>query len=116
MSLAAILFAISAAGGLTMAIIRFGGKPLPPMGLALLHGAFGAAGLVALIVAVTGGGAPSKATLALGGFLIAALGGFALFSFHLRKKALPVPVVLIHGLVAVVSFVVLLLAIFGARA
>src|SRR5262249_45697373 len=98
-----------------MAIIRFTGKPLPPMGLALLHGALGAAGLVALIVFVMGATGQSKASLALAGFVIAALGGFALFSFHLRKKALPIPLVLVHGLVAVVSFVILLLAVFAVR-
>jgi hypothetical protein len=113
--IAAILFAISAAGGLTMAIIRFSGKPVPPMGLALLHGALGAAGLVALIVAVLGGSGPSNAKIALAGFIVAALGGFALFSFHLRKKALPIPLVLVHGLVAVASFAILLLAILAVR-
>ena len=85
------------------------------MGIALLHGALAASGLVALIVAVTGGGLSSQVTIALGGFVIAALGGFFLFSFHLRGQALPIPVVVIHGFVAVVSFVILLLAILAPR-
>jgi hypothetical protein len=114
-TLSAILFGVSALGGIVIAIMRFTGKETPPMALALLHGAVAAAGLVALIVAVTGGSLPSQATIALGGFLIAALGGFFLFSFHLRRQALPIPVVVIHGLVAVASFVILLLAIMGAR-
>ena len=115
MTLSAILFGVSALGGIVMAIMRFTGKETPPMGLALLHGALAASGLVALIVAVTGGNLSSQATIALGGFVIAALGGFFLFSFHLRRQALPIPVMVIHALVAVVSFVILLLAILGAR-
>lgn len=115
MTLAAILFAIAALGGVVIAIIRFSGKELPPMGLALLHGAVAAAGLVALIIAVAGG-ASSKATLALVLFIGAAIGGFVLFSYHLRRKALPIPFVVVHGLVAVVAFVVLLLAVLAARA
>jgi hypothetical protein len=44
---------------------------------------------------------------------VAALGGFASFSFHLRRRALPVPLIAIHGLVAVVGFALLLVAILG---
>lgn len=116
MTLAAILFGVAALGGVVMAILRFGGKELPPMGLAILHGVVAAAGLVALIVAVLSGGASSTATIALVLFLGAAIGGFVLFSYHLRRKALPIPYVAIHGLVAVVAFVILLLAIFAVRA
>jgi hypothetical protein len=114
-TLAAILFGIAALGGVIMAIIRFSGKELPPMGLAILHGAVAAAGLIALIVAVMGG-ASTTATIALILFVGAAIGGFVMFSYHLRRKALPIPYVVIHGLVAVVAFVVLLLAIFAVKA
>jgi hypothetical protein len=115
-TLAAILFGIAALGGIVLAIMRFSGKEIPPLGLALVHGVVAAAGLVALILAVAGGHAPSQATIALIVFLVAALGGFLLFSFHLRRKALPIPVVAIHGLVAVIAFAILLMAIFGAKA
>jgi hypothetical protein len=113
-TLAAILFGVAALGGVAMAIMRFSGKELPPMGLAILHGLAAAAGLIALIIAVMGG-ASSKATIALVLFLGAAIGGFMMFSYHLRRKALPIPYVIIHGLVAVVAFVVLLLAVFAVR-
>ena len=43
------LLVISAAGGLTMAAIRFAGKPLPPTWLAMLHGFLSAAALTLLI-------------------------------------------------------------------
>ncbi|MGH9941962.1 MAG: hypothetical protein ACRD9R_06340 [Pyrinomonadaceae bacterium] len=115
MTLAAVLFAIAALGGVVMAVMRLSGRELPPMGLAIVHGVVAAAGLIALILVVVGGAASTQATIALIGFVIAALGGFYLFSFHLRRQALPIPVVIIHGLVAVISFVVLLVGIFALR-
>jgi hypothetical protein len=105
-----VLFAIAALGGLILAVIRFRGKPYPPFGLAVVHGLFAAAGLVALIVAVAQGHAPSRATTALILFVIAALGGFVLFFTHLRKSALPIWLMVVHALVAVAGFVVLLIA------
>jgi hypothetical protein len=107
---ALVLFAIAAVGGLVLAIRRFQGKELP-MGLALAHGAAAAAGLVLLLVGVIAGSAGVHARTPLILFVVAALGGFLLFSFHLRKRDLPIPVVVIHALVAVVAFVLLLLGI-----
>jgi glucose uptake protein GlcU len=115
MTTAAVLFGIAALGGVVMAIMRLTGRELPPMGLAIVHGLFAASGLVALLFVVVGRSVSTQATIALVGFVIAALGGFFLFSYHLRRQALPIPVVIIHGLVAVVSFVVLLLGIFALR-
>jgi hypothetical protein len=115
MTVAAVLFAIAALGGVVIAVMRFRGKELPPMGLALLHGLIAAAGLVALILVAVGGNVSTQAAIALVGFVIAALGGFLLFSFHLRLHALPKPLVVIHGLVAVVSFMVLIFAIIAVR-
>jgi hypothetical protein len=113
MNLAAILFAVAAVSGVAIAFIRLNGRDLPPMWLALFHGAFAASGLVALAMVVMAGGAAQWARIALGGFVVAALGGFFLFSFHLRRRALPVPLIAIHGLVAVVAFALLLAAILG---
>jgi hypothetical protein len=115
MTYAAILFAVAALGGVVLAAMRFGGRELPPMGLALVHGLFAAAGLVTLIVAVVGAGFSGWAAAAVVGFVIAAIGGFVLFSYHLRREALPKTYVVGHGAVAVVSFVILLLAIFVFR-
>jgi hypothetical protein len=36
-----------------------------------------------------------------------------LFGLHLRKRALPVPIIVIHALVAVSGFVLLVIAAFG---
>lgn len=80
------------------------------MPLAIVHGIAAASGLVLLILGVMNmGSTGSKASLAI--FLLAALGGFTLFSFHLRSRPLPVPLVFIHGGAAVVAFLVLLLTV-----
>jgi hypothetical protein len=104
-----ILFAVAAVGGLTLAVMRFRNQPLP-MPLALVHGAVAAIALVILLVVALGASGTSLLKLALGGFVVAALGGFFLFSFHVRKRQLPIPVVVIHGLVAVAAFITLLWA------
>lgn len=104
-----VLFAIAALGGLTLAVLRFRNKPLP-MPLALIHGAVAAVALVLLLVVAFGTTGTMLTKAALGGFVLAALGGFFLFSLHVRKRTLPAAVVVIHGLVAVGAFVTLLLA------
>ncbi|HEU4597729.1 MAG TPA: hypothetical protein VFS10_21560 [Pyrinomonadaceae bacterium] len=116
MTIAAVLFAVAALGGVALAAMRFGGRELPPMALALVHGLFAASGLVALILAVVNSNASTLAWVALVGFVVAALGGFMLFSYHLRRQALPVNYVVIHGAGAVISFVILLAAIFNLGA
>jgi ABC-type maltose transport system permease subunit len=105
MNVAIVLFALAALGGIVMAVMRFRGRELMPLGLAILHGLLAAAGLVALIWAVTEG-LGAKASLAL--FIVAALGGFVLFSFQLRRKAIPIGVMVVHAVVAVAGFLLLL--------
>ena len=111
---ALVLFGLAALGGLVMAAIRFGGAERPPLWIALVHGAAAAAGLIALIVAVMGASAPGHAKTALIVFLVAALGGFFLFAQHMQRKALPIPLMVIHALVAVTGFVLLLLTVMHA--
>jgi hypothetical protein len=109
MTLPLVLFAAAALGGLLMAIVRFSGKPLPPFSIAIIHGVAAALGLILLIVAVSkaGGGA---STAALGLLVLAALGGFVLFSQHLRKAALSIPLIVAHASLAVAGFVTLLVS------
>lgn len=109
--LAAILFAVAALGGITLATLHFKKKNLP-LPLALLHGLVGAAGLVSLLLALLGTGFTGAPAIAFVIFIVVALGGFLLFSFHLRKRPLPSPLVIIHGLAAVVAFGILLAGIF----
>ena len=110
MTIAVVLFALAALGGIAMATIRFRGKPYPPMGIALAHGIAAAAGLIALIMAAQKPG-ESLATGALVVFLVAAAGGVVLFFRHLRKLALPIWLVLVHAVVAVAAFVTLLVSV-----
>jgi hypothetical protein len=109
MTAALVLFAVAAVGGIVLALIRFKGKPYPPLGLALVHGAVAAAGLVALIALVAQSKGSSSARTALVLFIVAALGGFGLFFHHIRKVALPIWLVVVHALVAVAAFLILLL-------
>jgi hypothetical protein len=108
---ALVLFAIAALGGVTMAVIRFQGAERPPTALALLHGAFAAAGIIVLIVAMLSTPNPAQARTALVLFIVAALGGFYLFAQHVQKRALPIPVILVHALIAVIGFLVLLVVV-----
>ena len=79
------------------------------MPLALLHGLLAANGSVLLIAAaLTQPGFGTLAVASLVIFALAALGGFYLFSHHLRGRPLPSTVVLIDGGAAVVAFLLLL--------
>lgn len=111
LTLAAVLFAVAALGGLTMAYMHFKQDRNPPTALAVVHGLLAATALLIVIWAVLQMGATTAIAWALGLFVAAALGGFFLFSFHLRQKRLPSPVVVIHALVAIVAFVLLLVGI-----
>ena len=111
MVVAAVLFALAAVLGVVLATKVARQEPRP-LGVALAHGAFAAAGLVALVVVVLGD-APALALWALVGFAIAAVGGFVLFGLDRTGRDLPLPVVGIHGLVAVAAFLVLLAAVAG---
>jgi hypothetical protein len=107
-----ILFAIAALGGLTLVIMKYSGKALP-LPLAVLHGIFAAAGLVTLIYNVALNSANVLMNISLALFLIVAIGGFILLSFHLRQKKHPDSLIAIHGIGAVISFILLLVALFG---
>jgi hypothetical protein len=109
---ALVLFAVAAVIGLTMAVQRLQGAPHPSTGVALSHGGVAAVALVlAVIAAVAADPVPALAVWAIALFVVAALGGAVLFlGYHLRGRELPVPVVFVHGGVAVVGFVLLLAA------
>lgn len=113
MGTAAILFAIAAVGGAVMVALRLGGRELPPTWLAIVHGALAAAGLIRLVTTVVGNMVPTLAVLALVGFVAAAVGGMILFLlYHLKKRPLPIPLMLGHGTIAVISFILLLAVLF----
>jgi hypothetical protein len=114
MQTAIIILGFAALGGVTLAAMRFSGTLIPPTWMALGHGAVAATGLGFLIAAATGSTVPLLVQVALGVFLLAALGGATIFvGFHLQKKPLPIPLIVLHGLTAVVGYVLLLIGAYG---
>ncbi|MFB9760620.1 hypothetical protein [Ectobacillus funiculus] len=108
--LSVILFAVAALGGLVLGILGFRQRDLP-MWLSLIHGVVAAGGLITLILGVVQGNAGLLPILSLILFLIAALGGFVLFSYHLRQKPHPKGLIVIHALAAAIAFILLLIGI-----
>jgi hypothetical protein len=114
MNIAAVLFLLAALGGAVMAALRFSGRPYPPLWLALGHGAIAASGLGTLAYTALTQTIPFLGQVALGLFCLTAVGGFVLLvGFHLRNVPLPIPFVLGHATLAVVSLLTLAIAIFG---
>lgn len=103
---AVIIFAITAVGGLVLAIHVLRDR-FAPWALSLLHALLGAAGLILLIVLLAKGNAPQQVLIGFVLMLVAALGGFFLVSFHARKTLPPKAVVIIHAGVAVAGFLTL---------
>ena len=113
MQAATIVLGLAALGGLTLAAIRLSGTPRPPTWMAIGHGMVAASGLILLGYAAVTDGIPQLAQIALGILVLAAGGGATIFlGFHMRERALPIPFVLGHGLIAIVGFVLLLVAAF----
>lgn len=104
---ALIAFAIAALGGLVLAAHVLRGR-FAPWALSLLHALLGATGLVLLIAVVLRGAANQPVLIGFAVLLAAALGGFFLASFHLRRKFPPKAVVVVHAGAAVTGFLVLL--------
>ena len=112
---AAVLFGAAALGGLLMAGMRFSGTPRPPTWLAMGHGLLAAAGLTLLIYAAATAGVPRTAQIAMVLFVIAAAGGAAMnLLYHWKLLPLPIPLMLVHTLLAVSGFVLLLVTLYGS--
>lgn len=109
---AAVLFGMAGLGGLVIAVIRLRGIPRPPAWLAMGHGLLAAAGLTLLLYACFTTGIPFLAEVALGMLLVAALGGGAMnLLFHAKERALPVPFMIFHGVLAVGGLIALLVCL-----
>lgn len=103
-----VLFLVAAVFGLYMAARIFGGN-LPPWFAVILHGALAASGLLVLLYAIFSGATATTLTIGAALLVIAALGGFYMFSFQLRKLPPPKPIVIVHAVAAVAGVVCLLL-------
>lgn len=102
------LFLLAALGGLVMAARIFRDR-VPPLGLAILHGAIAATALVMALFLAASAGASLLLKAGVAALVIAALGGFYLLSFHLRSIAHPKAVVVAHALAAVAGVLCLFL-------
>lgn len=102
-----IVFTIAALGGIVLAAHVLRDK-LAPWFLSLLHAGLGATGLVLMLLMIVNGNTAQSLLISFALFVVAALGGFFLASFHVRKQLPPKAVVIIHAGVAVVAFLILL--------
>lgn len=108
---AVVLLAITGAGGLLMAGMRFTGRPHPPDWLAMLHGLLAASGLTLVLYAAFTSGLPGAAWAGLAAMAAAALGGMVLnLGYHAQRQALPVWLVLVHAAIAATGLVVFAIA------
>lgn len=105
LTVAIILFALAAVIGITLAVMHIKKKTVP-ITYALPHGIVAATGLVLVLISYVQGHAVVGLPLLL--FIIAALGGFVLFATHFRSRPLPVPLIVIHAVVAVIAFLLLI--------
>lgn len=106
-----IVFGIAALGGLVLASSVLRDK-FAPWALSVVHALLGATGLILLIAMLIKGPAPQQILIGFVLLLIAALGGFFLASFHLRKKIPPKAAVIIHAGLAVAGFLTLFSLVF----
>jgi hypothetical protein len=106
------LFLVAALFGLYMATRIFKGA-LPPWAAVILHGLLAASGLLVLLYALFTGVSNTVLIVAAGLLVVAALGGFVMFSFQLRKALPPKAIVVVHALAAVIGVVCLLGNAFG---
>jgi hypothetical protein len=112
MNTAAVLFAIAALGGLTMAAIRLRGADRPPSSFAMLHGLLAGAGLTLLVYAWCTVGIPVLAQYSVIVLALAAAGGaYMNLRYHSQMLPLPIPLMIGHALVAVSGFALLLVAL-----
>ena len=108
---AVVLLALTAAGGLLLAAIRFSGRPQPPTWIAMLHGLLAGGSLTLLLYAGFASGMPGGAWAGLALLVAAALGGLVLnLRYHWNRLELPAWLILVHAAVAAVGLVVLAIA------
>jgi hypothetical protein len=101
------LFLVAALFGLYMAARVFGGN-LPPWIAVILHGVLAASGVLVLLYALFTGMQTMAVVIGAVLLVIAALGGFFMFSFQLRKLPPPKAIVVVHAIAAVLGVVCLL--------
>ncbi|HSN16812.1 MAG TPA: hypothetical protein VLV87_01265 [Gammaproteobacteria bacterium] len=100
------LFLVVMLAGSALAVLERRGRALP-LKVSATHGVLGILAIVLLVMQAMAHPANHPANLAILIFMLAALGGLLLFAFRAAKQALPLGVVLLHGLFAVVGLLFL---------
>jgi hypothetical protein len=103
------LFAVAALIGIYLISFVLQKKETPKA-IAVVHGLLAATALILVIVHTVQTGADLVQVIAL--FVITALGGIVLFARDIMGKSLPKALAVVHGLLAVTSFVFLLVYVF----
>lgn len=106
-----ILFALAAVLGAVL-INKVLKDKETPKAVVYSHGAAAATALVLLIIAYTNQG-DSMLMISILIFVVAALGGFVMFSRDITDKPIPKWLAVIHAVAAVTGFLLLLIAVFG---
>src|SRR5947209_14871846 len=104
---AIIIFIIAAIFGLVIltAILRDRPTPKP---IVIIHGPLAAIAVVLLIIDVAKGHTESLLIASLIIFIVAALGGFVLYTFDTLKKRIPKPLAILHPLIAMTGLIILI--------
>ncbi|MEX2673025.1 MAG: hypothetical protein WD294_13050 [Phycisphaeraceae bacterium] len=116
MQIGALVWLLTALGGVTMLWTRIAGKPRPPGWLSLAHGTGALVGLalVAWSAMFIAEAQNLWQNMALGFGVLAAAGGFTLLlGFHMRGRTLPLPIMIVHGMLGLVAVAFALLAGFA---
>lgn len=110
---ATVLLAMTALGGIVMAVIRFAGADRPPSWLAMAHGLLAGSGLTLLLYAGFTAGLPTSVWAGIALLVLAALGGVVLnLMYHTKLLPLPKGIVIGHALVAVAGFALVFVGAF----
>ncbi len=105
---AIILFCIAAIFGLVILTAILRNKPTPKL-FVLIHGPLAATALVLVIIDVVKGHTEALLIASLVILIIAALGGFFLYTLDSLKKQIPKPLAILHPLIALSGLVVLII-------
>jgi hypothetical protein len=101
---------------LAVAGIRFAGKDYPPTSLAMLYCFLAASAVTSLIYAAATVGLPGLAMYATVLFGVAAGGGVLMnLGYHWKKRSLLRALVVVHGPLSAVGFILSVVATFSAR-
>ena len=87
-------------------------KKYPPIPLVVFHGILAASGLALFALRIMTHDTPVLLYIAMIFFLVGALMGFFLLSYHVRNKIHPTPLLLAHVLSVITGFCILTQQIF----